>query len=165
MAGHETTIPITLEEMQRITGVGAGKAKKYGQPFIEVIKTYVEEHDIVRPNDVLVKSVPKKSISKVYIIQNIDRKLSLDDVAKAKGLKLEELITEIERIVNSGTKLDINYYINEYIDDYHVEDIMDYFNEAETDSVEDALEELGEDEYSENDIRLIRIKYLSEVGN
>ncbi len=157
--------PITLEEMQRITGVGAGKAKKYGQPFIDVIKTYVEEHDIIRPNDVLVKSVPKKSISKVYIIQNIDRKLSLDDVAKAKGLKLEELITEIERIVNSGTKLDINYYINEYIDDYHVEDIMDYFNEAETDSVEDALEELGEDEYSENDIRLIRIKYLSEVGN
>lgn len=157
--------PITLEEMQRITGVGVGKAKKYGQPFIDVIKAYVEEYDIARPNDMIVKSVPKKSISKVYIIQSIDRKLSLDDVAKAKGLTLEELISEIERIVNSGTKLDINYYIDEKVDDYHIEDIMDYFNEAETDSIEEALEELGEEEYSETDIRLVRIKYLSDVGN
>ncbi len=157
--------PITEEEMQRVTGVGVGKAKKYGKPFLEVIKSYVEENDIMRPNDMLVKSVPNKSISKVYIIKNIDRKRSLEDVAKAKGLKLDELITEIERIVNSGTKLDISYYINEHIDDYHIEDIMNYFNEAETDSVEEAIEELGEEEYPESEIRLIRIKYLSEVGN
>ena len=157
--------PITFEEMQRITGVGAGKATKYGQPFLNVIKQYVEENDIMRPNDMIVKSVPNKSISKVYIIQNIDRKLSLTDVGKAKGLTLDEMITEIERIVMSGTKLDINYYINEHIDDYHVEDIMEYFNDAETDSIEDAIAELGEDEYPEREIRLIRIKYLSEVGN
>lgn len=157
--------PITEEEMQRVTGVGVGKAKKYGKPFLGIIKSYVEENDITRPNDMLVKSVPNKSISKVYIIKNIDRKRSLEDVAKAKGLKLDELITELERIVNSGTKIDISYYINEHIDDYHIEDIMDYFNEAETDSVEEAIEELGEEEYPESEIRLIRIKYLSEVGN
>jgi ATP-dependent DNA helicase RecQ len=158
--------PITMDEMQRITGVGAGKAAKYGQPFIDVIQNYVKENDIIRPNDLLVKTVPKKSISKVYIIQSIDRKLSLDDVAKAKGLSLTELISEIESIVNSGTKLDINYYINEHVDDYRIEEIMDYFNEqAESDSVEDALRDLGEDDYPEKDIRLVRIKYLSEVGN
>ncbi len=158
--------PITMEEMHRITGVGVGKAKKYGQPFLDIIKQYVEEHDIIRPNDMLVKSVAKKSISKVFIIQSIDRKLSLDDVAKSKGLTLEELITEIEKIVDSGTKLDINYYINEKVDEYNIEDIMNYFNEdAETDSVEDALLELGEDDYPELEIRMVRIKYLSEVGN
>jgi len=158
--------PISMEEMHRITGVGVGKAKKYGQPFIDVIMLYVEENDIVRPNDMLVKSVPNKSISKVFIIQSIDRKLSLDDVAKSKGLKLDELIHEIERIVDSGTKLDINYYINEKVDEYNVEDIMEYFNnDAETDSVEEALIELGEDDYPESEIRMVRIKYLSEVGN
>jgi len=158
--------PITMEEMHRITGVGVGKAKKYGQPFLDIIKQYVEEHDITRPNDMLVKSVPNKSISKVFIIQSIDRKLSLDDVAKSKGLTLEELIHEIERIVDSGTKLDINYYINEKVDEYNIDDIMDYFNEeAETDSVEEALKELGEDDYPELEIRMVRIKYLSEVGN
>jgi len=158
--------PITMEEMHRITGVGVGKAKKYGQPFLDIIKQYVEEHDITRPNDMLVKSVPNKSISKVFIIQSIDRKLSLDDVAKSKGLTLEELIHEIEKIVDSGTKLDINYYINEKVDEYNIDDIMDYFNEeAETDSVEEALKELGEDDYPELEIRMVRIKYLSEVGN
>jgi len=158
--------PITMEEMHRITGVGVGKARKYGQPFLDIIKQYVEEHDIIRPNDMLVKSVAKKSISKVFIIQSIDRKLSLDDVAKSKGLTLDELISEIEKIVDSGTKLDINYYINEKVDEYNVEDIMEYFNEdAETDSVEDALLELGEDDYPEIEIRMVRIKYLSEVGN
>jgi ATP-dependent DNA helicase RecQ len=114
----------------------------------------------------VVKSVPNKSISKVYIIQSIDRKLSLDDVAKAKGLEIDELLTEIERIVYSGTKLDIDYYINTVVDEYHVEEIMDYFNdEAETDSLEEAFETLGTDEYEELEIRLVRIKYLSEVGN
>ncbi|RUA26973.1 MAG: DNA helicase RecQ [Bacteroidetes bacterium] len=158
--------PIKMEELPRITGVGVGKANKYGAPFVKLIKDYVEEYDIIRPNDMVVKSVPNKSISKVYIIQSIDRKLALDDVAKAKGLELDELLTEIERIVNSGTRLDINYYINTVVDEYHVEEIMDYFNdEAESDSLEEAYEALGTDEYEELDIRLVRIKYLSEVGN
>ncbi len=158
--------PVTMEEMMRITGVGAGKAKKYGQPFLDVIKQYIEEHDIIRPIDMVVKSVPKKSISKVYIIQAIDRKTSLDDVAVAKGLTFEELLVEIERIVDSGTYLNIDYYIQENVDPYVQEEILDYYEEeAETDSWEDALKELGEDEYTEKDIRLMRIKYLSEVGN
>jgi ATP-dependent DNA helicase RecQ len=158
--------PIAMDELPKITGVGVGKAKKYGEPFIKLIKEYVEENDIVRPMDMVVKSVPNKSISKVYIIQSIDRKLSLDDVAKAKGLEIDELLTEIERIVYSGTKLDIDYYINTVVDEYHVEEIMDYFNdEAETDSLEEAFETLGTDEYEELEIRLVRIKYLSEVGN
>jgi len=158
--------PIKMEELPRITGVGVGKAKKYGEPFVKLIKAYVEEFDIVRPVDMVVKSVPNKSISKVYIIQSIDRKLSLDDVAKAKGLELDELLTEIERIVYSGTRLDINYYISTVVDEYHVEEIMDYFNdEAETDSLEEAYDSLGNEEYEELDIRLVRIKYLSEVGN
>ncbi len=158
--------PISMDELPRITGVGVGKAKKYGEPFVKLIKEYVEEFDIIRPMDMVVKSVPNKSISKVYIIQSIDRRLSLDDVAKAKGLELEELLTEIERIVYSGTKINIDYYINEVVDEYHVEEIMDYFNdEAETDSIEEALEALGTDEYEELEIRLVRIKYLSEVGN
>ena len=158
--------PISMDELPRITGVGVGKAKKYGEPFVKLIKDYVEEFDISRPIDMVVKSVPNKSISKVYIIQSIDRKLSLDDVAKAKGLELDELLTEIERIVYSGTRLDINYYINTVVDEYHVEEIMDYFNdEAETDSLEEAYAALGDEEYEELDIRLVRIKYLSEVGN
>jgi len=158
--------PITMDELPKITGVGVGKAQKYGAPFLEIIKDYVEEHDIIRPMDMVVKSVPNKSISKVYIIQSIDRKLSLDDVAKAKGLELDELLTEIERIVYSGTKIDIDYYINEVVDEYHIEEIMEYFNdEAETDSLEEAYETLGTDEYDELEIRLVRIKYLSEVGN
>ncbi len=157
--------PITMEEMQRVTGVGIGKAKKYGQPFLDIIKIYVEENDIARPNDMVVKSVANKSISKVFIIKSIDRKLSLNDVAASKGLTLEELISEIEHIVNSGTKLDVSYFINENYDEYDIEDIMTYFHEdAETDSVQDALDELGEEDYSETIIRLVRIKYLCEVG-
>ncbi len=157
--------PITMEEMRQIVGVGAGKAAKYGQPFIELIKQYVEENEITRPNDIIIKSVVNKSGLKVYIIRSIDRKLPLDDIAHAKNLSLDELLTEIERIVSSGTRLDINYYIDEKVDEYHQEDILDYFSEAETDSVEDALEELGEAEYNEEEIRLMRIKYISEVGN
>ena len=158
--------PITLDEMQRITGVGAGKAKKYGQPFLDVIKIYVEENEISRPQDVVVKTVANKSISKVFIIKSIDRKLSLKDVADSKGLSLDDVIAQIEYIVSSGTKLDINYFIEEHLDEYDVEDIMTYFNEeAETDSVQEAIDELGEEDYPENTIRLVRIKYLSEVGN
>jgi ATP-dependent DNA helicase RecQ len=157
--------PIKMEELQQITGVGAGKAQKYGQPFLDLIAQYVEENDVIRPMDMVVKSVVNKSGLKVYIIKNIDRKISLDDLADAKDLTLSDLLVEIERIVASGTKIDINYYINEHIDEYHQEEIYDYFSEAESDSVEDALEELGEDEFSEEEIRLMRIKFLSDVGN
>ncbi len=157
--------PITMEELKQIVGVGAGKAQKYGEPFLKLIKEYVEEHDITRPNDIIIKSVVNKSGLKVYIIKSIDRKLPLEDVAHAKNLSYDEILTEIESIVASGTHLDINYYINEKIDEYHQEDILEYFSEAETDSVEEALAELGEPEYTEEEIRLMRIKYLSEVGN
>jgi ATP-dependent DNA helicase RecQ len=157
--------PITMEEMQQIIGVGAGKAKKYGQPFCDIIKQYVEENDIMRPNDIVIKSVINKSGLKVYIIKSIDRKLPLEDIAHAKDLTLDKMLTEIERIISSGTRLDINYYIDEHVDEYHQEDIYDYFLEAETDSVEEALAELGEAEYNEEEVRLMRIKFLSEVGN
>ena len=157
--------PITEEELTQIVGVGAGKATKYGDPFLELIKQHVEENDITRPNDMIIKSVINKSGLKVYIIKSIDRKLPLKDIAQAKNLQLSEMLTEIERIVSSGTKLDISYYINEYVDEYHQEEIYDYFSEAETDSVEEALAELGESEFTEEEIRMMRIKYLSEVGN
>ncbi|MCK9400637.1 MAG: DNA helicase RecQ [Bacteroidales bacterium] len=157
--------PITFDELHQITGVGVGKAQKYGEPFLELIAQYVEENDIIRPNDMVVKSVINKSGLKVYIIHNIDRKLGLEDIATAKNLTISELLTEIERIVSSGTKLDIKYYIDEYVDEYHQEEIFEYFHEADSDSVEDALTTLGEDEYTEEEIRLMRIKFMSEVGN
>ena len=157
--------PIKEDELLQITGVGRGKAAKYGKPFLELISQYVEENEIIRPNDMVVKSVVNKSGLKVYIIQSIDRKLALEDIAKAKSLSISGLINEIERIVSSGTKLDINYYINEYVDEFHQEDILDYFREAESDSIEEALEELGEGEYNEEEIRLMRVKFLSEFGN
>lgn len=157
--------PITKEELTQIVGVGAGKAAKYGEPFLDVIKDYVEENEITRPNDMVIKSVVNKSGLKVYIIKSIDRKLPLKDIAHAKNLSLSELLTEIERVVSSGTRLDINYYTDEFVDEYHQEDIYDYFSEAETDSIEEALRELGESEYSEEEVRLMRIKYLSEIGN
>ncbi len=157
--------PVKEEELQHITGVGAGKAKKYGEPFLELIAQYVEENEIIRPMDMVVKSVVNKSGLKVYIIRNIDRKISLDDLASTKDLSLSELLDEIERIVASGTKIDINYYINEHIDEYHQEEIYEYFSEAESDSLQDALEELGEEEFSEEEIRLMRIKFMSDLGN
>jgi ATP-dependent DNA helicase RecQ len=157
--------PVNNDELLQITGVGAGKAAKYGAPFLKLIKDYVDENEIIRPNDMVVKSVVNKSGLKVYIIQNIDRKLSLEDIAHAKDLTVGELLTEIERIVASGTKLNIDYYINEYVDEYHQEEIFDYFSEAESDSVGLALDELGSDEFTEEEIRLMRIKFMSEVGN
>ncbi len=157
--------PINMDELQRITGVGAGKAQKYGKPFLELISSYVEENEIIRPMDMVVKSVVNKSGLKVYIITNIDRKILLEDIATAKNLTADELLTEIESIVDSGTKLDLTYYLNETIDPYHQEEIRDYFMEAETDSVEQALRDLGENEFTEEEIRLVRIKYISEVGN
>lgn len=161
-----TQYPITLEELQNIAGVGAGKAKRYGKEFVSLIKSYVEEKDITRPQDMIVKSIVNKSGIKVFIIQSIDRKMSFDDIASAKGLDMPVLLDEIEAIVNSGTKLNIGYYVDMVLDDDHQEEVYDYFMEdAETESIEDALAELGEDEYSMEDLRIMRIKFLSEMGN
>jgi ATP-dependent DNA helicase RecQ len=157
--------PITLEELQNIVGVGAGKAQKYGKEFIEVIKAYVEEKEIIRPQDMIVKSVVNKSGLKVFIIQSIDRKMSLEDIAEAKNISMDELLTEIEAIVNSGTRLNLDYYIDEILDEEQQQEIYDYFREAETESIEDAMEELGPDSYTEQEIRLMRIKFISEMGN
>lgn len=157
--------PTTMEEMTHISGVGAGKAQKYGKEFITLIRQYVEDNEIERPQDFVVKSVVKKSAIKVFIIQSIDRKLSFEDIVIAKGLDMNELLTEIEMIVASGTKLDIDYYIDEAVEPYHQEELLDYFNEAQSDSVEEALAVLGEDEYSVEEIRIMRIKFMSDVGN
>lgn len=159
-----TTYPVTMEELQNITGVGAGKAKRYGEEFIKVIKTHVEENEIERPEDLRVRSVANKSRIKISIIQAIDRKIDLDELANSKCMEFGELLDEIEAIVYSGTKINIDYFINEVIDDDHQEDIFDYFKEADSDSLEDAIQELGS-EYSEEEIRLMRIKFLSELGN
>lgn len=157
--------PITMEDMTRITGVGVNKAQKHGQPFIDLIKRYVEENEIERPQDFVIKSVVNKSGLKVYIIQSIDRKVPLDVIATAKSLSMEELLTEIERIVDSGTRLNLDYYVEEAVDSYHQEDIYGYFSEAENDSVEEALNELGDDEYTETEIRLVRLQFLCNEGN
>lgn len=157
--------PVSLAELQNITGVGAGKAQRFGKEFIEVIRQYVAEKEIIRPQDMVVKSVVNKSGIKVYIIQSIDRKMDLHDIADAKNLEYDQLLSEIEAIVNSGTKLNINYHIENEMDEEHVEDIYAYFKEdAETDSLEEAAKELGGD-YTEEEIRLVRIKFLSELGN
>ena len=157
--------PITIDELQNISGVGAGKAQRYGADFIDIIKKYVEEKEIIRPLDMVVKSVVNKSGIKVYIIQSIDMKRTLEDIAEAKGLEMNELIMEIEAIVNSGTRLNLDYYINSVIDEERQSDIFSYFREeAESDSLEEAIKELGND-FEEEEIRLIRIKFLSEMGN
>ena len=157
--------PITTEELKNISGVGGGKALKFGKPFLDLISKYVEENEIERPMDMVVKSIVNKSTIKVYIIQNIDRKIALNDMSKSKGMKMGELLTEIESIVGSGTKIDINYYINEVIDEDRQADIFNYFKTAETDSAEDALQELGENDYTLDEIRMMRIKFMSELGN
>ena len=161
-----TQYPVTQEELQNVMGVGKGKAQKFGDKFIDLIKKYVEEKDIIRAQDMVVKSIVNKSGLKVSIIQGIDRKLPLEDIAKSKGIEMPELLNEVESIVQSGTKLDLDYYINQVIDEDKQEDIYDYFlEEAESESVDEALNELGEDEYSEEDVRLMRIKFFSEYGN
>jgi len=151
-------------ELLNIHGVGEGKAKKYGKPFITVIQKYVEEHDVVRADDLVVKSTGANSGLKLYIIQNVDRKLSLDDIAAAKGLELQQLIKEMEQIVFSGTKLNISYWIDEILDEDQQEEIHDYFIEAESDSIEDAMEEFDGD-YEDEELRLYRLKFISEVAN
>ena len=159
-----TTYPVTIDELQNIPGVGAGKAKRYGQEFIDLIKRHVEENEIERPEDLRVRTVANKSKLKVSIIQSIDMKVALDDIAISKGIDFDELLTEIEAIVNSGTKLDIDYFIESVMDDDRAEDIYEYFRESESDSIDDAIDELGDD-YSEEEIRLVRIKFISEMGN
>ena len=156
--------PITLDEMSNVHGVGEGKAKKYGKEFLDLINRYVEENDIIRPDDLVVKSTGANSANKLYIIQNIDRKLSLSDIASGKGLKMDDLIKEMEQIVYSGTKLNIKYWIDEMLDDEQQEEIHEYFMESESDNIENALKEFDGD-YDLDELRLMRIKFISEVAN
>ena len=159
-----TVYPITLEELQNIQGVGAGKARKFGKEFVDLIKKHCEENEIERPEDLRVRTVAKKSMLKVKIIQSIDRQVALDDIANAQGLEFDDLLDEVEAIVYSGTKLNIDYFLEEVMDDDHVDDIFEYFRESDTDDLKVAMEELGED-YSEEEVRLVRIKFLSELAN
>ena len=159
-----TTYPVTLDELQNIPGVGAGKAKRYGEEFVKVIKKHCDENEIERPEDLRVRTVANKSKLKVSIIQGIDRKIALDELAESKGLEFSDLLDEVEAIVYSGTKIHIDYFLDEVMDEDHVEDIFDYFKEAESDDLEAAIEELGR-EYTEEEIRLVRVKFLSEMGN
>lgn len=159
-----TTYPISIEELQNIPGVGAGKAKRYGKEFVEIIKRHVDENEIERPEDLRFRSVANKSKMKISIIQGIDRKIALDELADSKGLEFEELLDEIEAIVYSGTKINIDYFLNEIMDEDHQEDIFEYFRESESDDLEAAIQELGAD-YTEEEIRLVRVKFMSEMGN
>ncbi|MDO4186790.1 MAG: DNA helicase RecQ [Bacteroidales bacterium] len=159
-----TTYPVTVEELQNIPGVGAGKAKRYGEEFCKLIKRHCEENEIERPEDLRVRTVANKSKMKVSIIQAIDRKVALDDIASSKGIEFDELLDEVESIVYSGTKLNINYFLADVMDQDHMLDIYDYFKESTTDDLEEAMDELG-DEYTEEEIRLVRIKFISEMAN
>ncbi len=159
-----TVYPVTLEELMNIQGVGVGKAHRYGKEFVALIKRHCEENDIERPEDLRIRTVPKKSMLKVKIIQSIDRKMPLDDIAEAQNIDFEDLLTEIEAIVYSGTKLNIDYFLEDVMDDDHVDDIYEYFRESDTDDLDTAMDELGGD-YSEDEVRLVRIKFFSEMAN
>ena len=159
-----TTYPVTIEELQNIPGVGAGKAKRYGEEFCKLIKRQCEENEIERPEDLRVRTVANKSKLKVSIIQAIDRQVALDDIANSKGMEFDELLDEVEAIVYSGTKINIDYFLREVVDEDHMLDIYEYFKESETDDLDAAFDELGED-YTEEEIRLVRIKFISEMGN
>lgn len=158
-----TIYPVTMDELQNIPGVGAGKAKRYGVEFLEIIKKHVEENEIERPEDLRVRTLANKSKLKVAIVQAIDRKVALDDLAESKGIEFSELLNEVEAIVYSGTKINIDYFLREVIDEDHMEDIFEYFQEAESDDLEDAIKELGM--YTEDEIRLVRIKFISDMAN
>ncbi|WP_324372228.1 DNA helicase RecQ [Pedobacter sp.] len=160
-----THYPITMDELKQISGVGHGKALKFGGPFLELIKKYVEDNDIERPIDLIIKTQANKSQMKVSIIQNIDRKIGLEDIAKSKGITYDDILKEIEAIVNSGTKLNLSYFVDELIEEERQEEVFDYFQSAESDSIEEALKELGETDYSREEIQLMRIKFMSELGN
>jgi len=156
--------PITMEELLHVHGVGEGKAKKYGKPFVEFITNYVTEYDILRPDDLVVKSTGANSALKLYIIQNVDRKLPLSVIASAKGLEIPDLLKEMEQIVFSGTKLNLSYWIDEVLDEDQQEEIHDYFLEADTDDLEVAMKEF-DGEYEDEELRLYRLKFISEVAN
>lgn len=161
-----TTYPITIEELSNIPGVGIGKAKKYGEEFVTLIRKHVKENEIERPEDLRVLSVPKKSEKKIFIIHAIDRKIDLDDIAESQGIDFDELLDELESIVYSGTKININYFLNEIMDEDKINEIFEYFrDESASDDINHALKELGEDDYTEQEVRLVRIKFISEVGN
>ena len=156
--------PVSLQELNQINGVGEGKARRYGAKFIDLIQKYVEENQITRPDDLIIKSTGANSALKLYLIQNIDRKLSLDDIASAKGMEMPQLIAEMETIVFSGTKLNIDYWINDIFDEDQIEELRDYFMEADSDDLNLALDEFDGD-YEDEELRLFRLKFISEVGN
>ena len=157
--------PCTIEELSRCTGVGIAKAQRNGEPFVELIKRYVEENEIERPQDIVVRSTVNKSGLKVYIIKAIDRQMPLEDIARGKGIKMDELITEMEHILSSGTKLNIDYYIDANIEQEHQDVLLDYWHEAESDSLQDAYDEFEDDpDYTHEEIRLMRIKFLTSEG-
>ena len=159
------TYPITIDELKNCQGVGEGKARKFGEEFMNLIRKYVEENDITRPDDFVVKSMASRSEGRIYIIQCIDRRMDLEDIAEARGMEFDELLSEIENIVEYGTKLNLDYYIKANIDEDVIDDIYTYFKEeAESDSIADAIKELGPD-YEEFEVRLVRLKFLCEVAN
>ena len=160
-----TRYPLSIEEMKNISGVSQGKAKRYGREFIKAIEKYVEENDIVRPVDFVIKSVAKKSKNKVMIIQSIDKKIPFEDIAESLGLSMEDLLHEMYMIVNSGTKLDISYYTEEMLDEEIFDEIIDYFMAAKSDSLDEALKVLEEDDISIEEISLVRLTFLSERAN
>lgn len=160
-----THYPVSTDELKQIHGVGAGKAIKFGAPFIELIRNYVDENEIDRPQDLVIKSTANRSALKISIIQNIDRKIGLEDIAAAKGLSYEEILREVESIVNSGTKLNLGYFVDEVIDEDRQDEVYDYFRSAEVDSIDTALRELGPDDYTFEEVQLMRIKFMSELGN
>lgn len=159
-----TVYPVTLEELQNIQGVGGGKARRYGKEFVALIKKHCKENDIERPEELRVRTVAKKSVLKVKIIQSIDRQIALDDIAEAQGIDFETLLDEVDAIVYSGTKINIDYFLEDVMDEDHVDDIYEYFKDSDTDSIEAAMDELGDD-YTEDEIRLVRIKFISDMGN
>lgn len=159
-----TTYPVSLDELKNIPGVGVGKAKRFGQEFVDVIRRHVEANEIQRPEDLRVRTVPSKSNVKIFLIQGIDRKIALDELAESKGLEYSELLDELESIVETGTKINIGYFLDDILDEDQQEEIMDFFRQSEEDDIEEAIQELGED-YTEEEIRLVRVKFLSEMGN
>ena len=160
-----TQYPITMDELANISGVSRGKASKFGRSFIQLIERYVEDHDIDRPNEFVMKSVAKKGGNKIYIIQNIDKRIPLQEIAPQKNLTMEQLLDELDSIVSSGTRLNLNYHIDDIIDEYQQDDAIEYFRTTEIDDVEAAFDELREEGLTLEDVKLMRIKFLSEMGN
>ena len=165
MEDMATMYPTSIPELEKISGVSKGKAMRYGKPFLDVISSYVEENDIERPDDFVMKSVANRNNNKIFIIQNVDKKIPLETIAKTKDLRIEELLEEMETIVASGTKLNLNYAINDMVDEYEQEEIIDYFKSCETSSLQVAQEELAESDFNWEQLKLMRIKFLCEYGN